>query len=86
MPKSSQTRIVGMITNTRCIPTPYFSSNSVSRKNVGMHLVFVIIPTILVCELFGISIPTYISIFKLFFTLVSINFFYDSLIFECMKS
>ena len=34
------------------------------KKRVGMYFVYIIIPTTLVCVLFGPTIPTYLCIFS----------------------
>ena len=62
-PKSTQTRVVGMIAD-EMHPYILFSSNGVSMKNVQGCISSFIIPTLLVCVLFGPTIPTYV--FNLF--------------------
>ena len=62
-------RVVGIITD-KVHPILYFQATVSMQKNVGICLVCYIIPTTLVCVLFGTTIPT-----LSFFILVSVFFY-----------
>ena len=55
-PKSTQTRVVGIMTDEMY---PYTLETPLLENKMEGSIPFVIIPTTLVCVLFGPTIPTY---------------------------